>query len=94
MGKRDVGFDVTLPVLEQWYRPGAHLAPQRADTLGTVVALNDQHAHIEVPGDAPFHVGDMLSFGVSHPCTTFDRWQLLYEVDEDYNVIGAVRTFF
>src|SRR5262249_26236908 len=24
MGKRDVGFDVTLPILEQWYRPGTH----------------------------------------------------------------------
>jgi len=94
MGKRDVGFDVTLPVLEQWYRPGAHPVPQRADDLGTVVALNDQHAHIEVPHDAPFQVGDMLAFGVSHPCTTFDRWQLLYEVDEDNNVIGAIRTFF
>ena len=92
MGKRDVGFDVTLPILEQWYRTGAR--PQRADPLGTVVALNDQHAHIEVPNDAPFAVGDMLSFGVSHPCTTFDRWQLLYEVDADYNVIGAIRTFF
>jgi len=94
MGKRDVGFDVTLPVLEQWYRPGLHAGPQRADALGTVVALNDQHAHIEVAGDAPFRVGDMLSFGVSHPCTTFDRWQLLYEVDADYNVIGAIRTYF
>ncbi len=94
MGKRDVGFDVTLPLLERWYRPGAHAAPQAAAALGRVVALNDQHAHLEVSADAPFRVGDMLSFGVSHPCTTFDRWQLLYEVDEAYNVVGAIRTFF
>jgi D-serine dehydratase len=94
MGKRDVGFDVTLPVLERWYRPGTHAATQSADSLGMVVALNDQHAHIEVPAAAPFQLGDMLSFGVSHPCTTFDRWQLLYEVDDAYNVIGAIRTFF
>jgi D-serine dehydratase len=94
MGKRDVGFDVTLPVLERWYRPGTHAAPQSADGLGTIVVLNDQHAHIEVPATAPFRLGDMLSFGVSHPCTTFDRWQLLYEVDDSYNVIGAIRTFF
>ncbi len=94
MGKRDVGFDVTLPILEQWYRPGMHSAPQSSDGLGTVVALNDQHAHIEVPKDAPFQVGDLLSFGVSHPCTTFDRWQLLYEIDERHNVVGAIRTFF
>ncbi len=94
MGKRDAGFDVTLPILEQWYRPGLHAAPQRTDGLGTVVALNDQHAHIEVPKDAPFQVGDLLSFGVSHPCTTFDRWQLIYEIDEQHNVIGAIKTFF
>ncbi len=94
MGKRDVGFDVTLPILEQWYRPGTHSTPQRTDGLGAVVALNDQHAHIEVPKDAPFEVGDLLSFGVSHPCTTFDCWQLIYEIDERHNVIGAIRTFF
>jgi len=94
MGKRDVGFDVTLPMLEQWYRPGMHKTPQRADGFGTVVALNDQHAHIEVPDGAPFQVGDLLSFGVSHPCTTFDRWQLIYEIDESHNVIGAIKTFF
>jgi D-serine dehydratase len=94
MGKRDIGFDVTLPILEQWYRPGTHTTPQRTDGLGAVVALNDQHAHIEVPKDAPFQVGDLLSFGVSHPCTTFDRWQLIYEIDERHNVIGAIRTFF
>jgi D-serine dehydratase len=94
MGKRDVGFDVTLPILEQWYRPGAHTAPQPTDGLGAVVALNDQHAHIEIPKDAPFRVGDLLSFGVSHPCTTFDRWQLLYEIDERHNVVGAIKTFF
>ena len=94
MGKRDVGFDVTLPILEQWYRPGLHQTPQSADGLGTVVALNDQHAHIEVPASAPFQFGDMLAFGVSHPCTTFDRWQLIYEVDESYRVVGGIRTFF
>jgi D-serine dehydratase len=94
MGKRDVGSDVTLPVLEQWYRPGAHGSPQPAGPLGTVVALNDQHVHIEVPAGAPFEVGDLLAFGVSHPCTTFDRWQLLYEVDAAYDVLGGVRTFF
>jgi len=94
MGKRDAGFDVTLPILEQWYRPGTHAAPQRAEGLGAVVGLNDQHAHIEVPKDVPFQVGDLLSFGVSHPCTTFDRWQLIYEIDESHNVIGAIRTFF
>lgn len=93
LGKRDVGSDAGLPVLQAWHRPGG-AAPQSGLGLGTVVALNDQHAHIEVVPGAPFRVGDMLGFGISHPCTTFDRWQLLYEVDEQYDVLGAVRTFF
>jgi len=92
IGKRDVGFDVTLPMLEQWYRPGMHKTPQRADGFGTVVALNDQHAHIEVPDGAPFQVGDLLSFGVFPPCTTFDRWQLIYEIDEIAHVIARRRS--
>jgi D-serine dehydratase len=39
-------------------------------------------------------VGDMLAFGISHPCTTFDKWKLISLVDEDYNIVGAVMTFF
>ncbi|MGH6932239.1 MAG: alanine racemase, partial [Dongiaceae bacterium] len=74
MGKRDVGFDVTLPVAEQWFRPGTHERPRPLSAGHTVVALNDQHAHLEIPAASPLKVGDLLSFGVSHPCTTFDRW--------------------
>ena len=39
-------------------------------------------------------VGDLIAFGVGHPCTTFDKWPLLYTVDDGYRVIGGVRTFF
>jgi hypothetical protein len=28
------------------------------------------------------------------PCTTFDKWRLLYVVDDDYTVTEAIRTFF
>jgi D-serine dehydratase len=97
MGKRDVGFDVTLPVLDRWYRTGLHTAPQPASTLPgehKVAGLNDQHAHLEVPDNSPLQVGDRLCFGVSHPCTTFDRWQLIYEVDAAMNVVGGIRTYF
>jgi len=56
--------------------------------------LNDQHGYLKGPADAPWKVGDRVAFGVSHPCTTFDRWQLIYLVDDAYNVTGAIRTFF
>jgi D-serine dehydratase len=47
-----------------------------------------------VPPDSPLRVGDLVSFGISHPCTTFDKWRLLYVVDDDYTVTEAIRTFF
>ena len=46
------------------------------------------------PADSPLAVGDIVGFGIGHPCTTFDKWQLLYLVDDAYNVTGAVRTYF
>ena len=94
MGKRDVSFDADLPAPLLWYRPGRDRVPV-AIPPGTVVAgLNDQHALLDLPADSPLAVGDMIGCGISHPCTTFDRWQFLPLVDDSYNVIDAVRTYF
>ena len=49
---------------------------------------------MRLPADFPLEVGDMVGCGISHPCATFDRWRALPLVDDAYNVIGAVRTFF
>jgi len=43
---------------------------------------------------SPLQVGDMVSFGVSHPCLTFDKWRVLLVVDDEYDVVSAVETFF
>jgi D-serine dehydratase len=94
IGKRDVSYDADLPVPEQWFRPGLHERPQALGDGFTVTRLNDQHAYLAVPGHSPLEVGDMVSFGISHPCTTFDKWQLLYLIDDDYRVVEAIRTFF
>jgi D-serine dehydratase len=91
MGKRDVGRRHAASA-RSLVRAGLHTEPQPASTLPgehKVAGLNDQHAHIEVPADSPLQVGDRLCFGVSHPCTTFDRWQLIYEVDAAMNVVGG-----
>lgn len=93
-GKRDISYDLHLPVLEQWYRRGLHDRPVPMLPEHAVVGLNDQHCIVNVPADSPLAVGDMVSLGVSHPCTTFDRWAWLPVVDDDYNVVEAVRTFF
>lgn len=93
MGKRDVGFDSGLPVPIAWYRPGA-AAPQKIPGGHSITGLNDQHGYLKCPEGSPLRVGDMVAFGVSHPCTTFDRWQLIYLVDDGYGVTGAIKTFF
>jgi len=94
MGRRDVSFDADLPVPLKWFRPGLHERPQTLGEGFSVSALNDQHAFVRMPEDSPLGVGDMVAFGISHPCTTFDKWQLLYVVDDDYRIIEAIRTFF
>ncbi|WP_368856183.1 hypothetical protein, partial [Klebsiella pneumoniae] len=38
--------------------------------------------------------GDRIGLGISHPCTTFDKWDIMYLVDEDYNVQDVFKTFF
>jgi D-serine dehydratase len=49
---------------------------------------------MKVEEAAPYRVGDMLGFGVSHPCTTFDKWDVIPLIDDDYNVVSAIKTFF
>jgi len=96
MGKRDVSYDVDLPMPLKWFRPGAGGANAvRAVAPGHVVTgLHDQHCHMTVPEDSPLAVGDMVGFGISHPCTTFDKWQVVPLVDDDYTVVSAIKTFF
>jgi D-serine dehydratase len=59
-----------------------------------VLGLYDQHTCLRTPEGRPLRIGDLVSFGISHPCTTFDKWQLLYVVDDDYTVTEGIRTFF
>ena len=93
-GKRDLSFDWELPTPALWYRDGLHRVPQPMPAGHRAVGINDQHTHLELPADSPLSVGDLVGFGISHPCTTFDKWQLLYVVDDAYDVVDAVRTFF
>jgi D-serine dehydratase len=94
MGKRDVAHDVDLPFPRLWFRPGLHTRPQALGEGFAVTMLNDQHAYVAMPAGSPLQVGDLVGFGICHPCTTFDKWQLLHVVDDDYTVTESIRTFF
>jgi D-serine dehydratase len=79
----------------RWFRPGGTMAqPEPMPAGHTVLALNDQHCHLGTPEESPLRVGDMVAFGIGHPCTTFDKWAVLMLIDDDCRVTGALRTFF
>lgn len=93
VGKRDASHDIHLPVLKKWFRPGEHSQPTKLDGH-KIVALNDQHAYIDMPSNSPLAIGDMVAMGISHPCTTFDKWRFMPIVDDDYSVISGISTWF
>lgn len=91
-GRRDVGSDYGLPVPLRHVASGSRAAEPTDDW--SIEQLNDQHAHLRHSAGDALAVGDRVVCGISHPCTTFDKWKVIPEVDDDYNVVGAVRTFF
>lgn len=93
-GRRDFGNDSRAPIPLKHFRPGRGASPSPIRAGHEIVAVNDQHAHMTFPPAADIQVGDMIALGVSHPCTTLDKWQLLHVVDDQYNVVSALRTFF
>lgn len=94
LGKRDISYD-DLPVPLMWHRPSSSRSrPLRMPADHEVIGLNDQHCYLKAPEDSPLEVGDMIGFGISHPCLTFDKWRVLHRVDDDYQIIGTVRTYF
>jgi D-serine dehydratase len=97
MGKRDASYDETLPIPLYTHRPGPGM-PSALPPGCTIFKMNDQHAYLRIPGGHPLGellaVGDLVGCGISHPCTTFDKWPLLLAVDDDYAVRHAINTFF
>ncbi|TFW29899.1 amino acid deaminase [Massilia horti] len=97
MGKRDASYDVDLPIPLYTHSPGPGMPTALPDGC-TIFKMNDQHAYLRLPAGHPLcdtlAVGDLVGCGISHPCTTFDKWPLLLAVDDDYRVRFAVNTFF
>ncbi len=93
-GKRDISYDLDLPVALFHHVPGG-TAPRTVPEDWKLTALNDQHAYLRfaegTPGPA---VGDLIGLGISHPCTTFDKWRWLPVVDDRYDVCDAITTRF
>ncbi|MFC4058183.1 alanine racemase [Planomonospora corallina] len=82
LGKRDAPYDEGMPI------PRGPLAGAE------VVKLYDQHAVLRVAPETPVRPGDLVPFGISHPCTAFDKWRVIPVVDDDHVVVDLIHTCF
>lgn len=91
-GKRDAAHDLHLPQ--------AHLVRSARDGSVrpaegvTVTGLSDQHTWLRTADGTGLEVGDWVGLSMSHPCTIFDKWQLIPMVEQDGTVSDLIRTFF
>ena len=86
VGRRDLGFDKGFPSVIDPVSAGGGPVP--------IVKLNDQHAFVSPDDPTALPVGTQVRVGISHPCTTLDKWRVLLVTDDDYNVIDTAATIF
>ncbi|MCE9681827.1 amino acid deaminase [Halomonas alkalisoli] len=101
LGKRDIGHD-QLPEPLRRYREGDDRGRPLSVEGWRVTKLMDQHAFVRLPadedepgnGNGRVRVGDIVAFGASHPCLTFDKWRRLLLVDDHLRVRDTLSTLF
>ncbi|MEU3097636.1 amino acid deaminase [Streptomyces sp. NPDC006967] len=89
-GKRDAAYDLDLPFAQVVRRRGVERPAEGISVTG----LSDQHAWLRTTGDTGLEVGDWVGLGLSHPCTSFDKWVLIPVAEADGTVVDYIRTFF
>ncbi|RMB87687.1 amino acid deaminase [Streptomyces shenzhenensis] len=89
-GKRDAAHDLDLPFAQVVRRNGT----ERPAAGVSVTGLSDQHTWLGTGPEADLEVGDWIGLGLSHPCTSFDKWQLIPLAEADGTVVDYIRTFF
>jgi len=91
-GKRDVPYDVELPLPQAVHRRDGAVA--RLPGRAVITGLMDQHAFMTVDHDLTVEAGDIVSLSLSHPCGAFEKSPLMPLIDADGTVVGGVLTFF
>jgi D-serine deaminase-like pyridoxal phosphate-dependent protein len=91
MGKRDAPYDEGLPVPLRVRRVDGSVA----DAVGmSVSGLNDHHTYLDLAANVDIGPGDLVCFGISHPCTAFDKWRFIPVVADGYTIVDILRTYF
>ncbi|MBL8345940.1 MAG: alanine racemase [Rubrivivax sp.] len=96
VGRRDLSFDIEMPIPFARAARGSTV-PGGLPGSWKVTGLNDQHAYLRwdaTDEDAAPLVGERVGLGISHPCTTFDKWHWMPVVENDYRVVDAVTMQF
>jgi D-serine dehydratase len=93
-GKRDCAYCADMPIPLFTLSEGETLGAARPMPNAKVVALNDQHAYLDLSGEENLKVGDLVCCGISHPCLAFDKWRSIPVVNDDYEVVDLYHTFF
>lgn len=93
-GKRDCAYCADMPIPLFALSEGESLSAARPMTQAKVIALNDQHAYLDLSGEERLQVGDLVCCGISHPCLAFDKWRAIPLVSDDYEVIDLYQTYF
>jgi len=88
-GRRHVSHDNGLPVPLHLVGDDGRAVDASATSVS---ALSDHHASLRFPDTVPVSVGDLVALGISHPCTTFDKWSTLLVLDDDGQQVGLCRT--
>ncbi|MGB3538130.1 MAG: alanine racemase [Mesorhizobium sp.] len=92
LGMRDAASDQGVPMPLKIWRDGKEAGT--ADHL-VIEKFNDQHAFVrpKARGLLPA-IGDVIEFGLSHPCTNIDRHGLIWGLDADHKVRCVLPTAF
>ncbi|MDV6318328.1 amino acid deaminase [Chromohalobacter sp. HP20-39] len=94
LGKRDIGHEPDLPLpLRLYSLHDENVAPIDISDWRTTHIM-DQHVFLALPENADIAVGDVIAFGTSHPCLTFDKWRRVLCVDESLAVTEVMTTHF
>ncbi|SDK79553.1 D-serine deaminase, pyridoxal phosphate-dependent [Arthrobacter sp. ov407] len=88
-GKRDLPYDAGLPT---FLSARTEAGTEKKDAAAEVRNLFDHHAVLT--GVAGLDVTDTVDFGLSHPCSAFDRWPEYVLTDRDGRDIDVWHTDF
>jgi len=57
------------------------------------VEIKYPYANMTLPIVPEFQVRNLISFRITDPYINFDKWRLMYLLDDDYRVTGGIPIF-